>query len=71
MSRLQVVNDLVELLEVDRGIDRTVVNFQLVLEGLEEQLVVEQVRIRQNKVRLLGQMLVQIVQPVDSVAQSE
>ena len=35
MPRLQMVDDLIELFKVDSWADRTVVDLELVLEGLE------------------------------------
>ena len=68
MSWFEQVDDLVELFEVDRWVDRAVVHLQRVLKRLQKQFVVEQVRICKDQAGRLGQMLVQVVQPVDRVS---
>ena len=68
MTRLQPVDDLVQFFEVDRGVNGTVMHFQLVLKRLQEELIVEEVRVSEDHMRLRGQVLVQIVKPVDRVA---
>ena len=50
MLRLQMVDDLIELFEVDRWADWAVVDLQLVLEGLEQEFILEVVRISEDQV---------------------
>ena len=71
MARPETVDDLVELLEVDRRVDRAVVHLQLVPERLEQELVIEEVGVRQDQMRVRRQVLVQVVQPVDGVAEAQ
>ena len=48
MPRLQMVDDLIELFKVDSWADRTVVDLELVLEGLKQEFILEVVRVSQD-----------------------
>lgn len=65
MPWFQSVYDFVQLLKVDRWVDRAVMHSEPIVERLQEQLVVEKIWISKNQMRLRGEMFVEVVQPVD------
>ena len=49
MLRLQMVDDLIELFEVDSWADRAVVDLQLILEGLKQEFILKVVWVSKDK----------------------
>ena len=65
MLGLQVTDDLAELWERHRRIDRTVVHLQVVDKWLKQQVVVDHVRVRKDERGRNRRVLVQVMKPVN------
>ena len=65
MLGLQVTDDLAELWERHRRVDRTVVNLQVVDKWLKQQVVVDHVRVRKDERGRNRRVLVQVMKPVN------